>query len=960
MSKNELYRLLFLSLSLLPPSLLFGQYYNLGQDPATLKWRQINTRHFRIVYPEEFESKAQKMMPAADFMYLIGTNSLGFKPAKIPVILHTYNITSNAVTGWAPKRVEMYTNTPQDSYAQNWLDQLMLHEYRHVIQIDRTNQGFTKALSWLLGEQAATGINGLFVPSWYMEGDAVCSETAFSKSGRGRIPNFEMPLRAQVTKLGANSYDRAAFGSFKKFVPDRYTLGYTLVANVRRKYGYQTWISALDKVARQPYILTPFNRALKESTGFTKEKLYKISMTEMDSMWRNQDEATTKTSFSQLTHAFMDQYENYIFPHYLNDSIILSIYSNLDDIARFVIVDRKGQRKVVTTPGYFSSENFSVTQFLPAGKNISYQIVDPDCVIAWTETVNDYRWQQRNYSVIRIYNSNSHKIKSLTSKSRYFAPAFSPDGNLLAAISSDATDRYSIVIIDVDSGTEKTILHASDSNVYMTPAWSEDGSKVVYTQLDRNGKSLHVFDLSNNTDTILLPSTFTEISNPRFAKEFVLFNGAYSGIENIYSVHLKSKEIYQVTSAEFGASNAELSPDCQKIVYSNYLASGYGLAEADFNPVLWKPLNEVTDPSPSLYKYLVKEEGVIYESGKNNQIQYKSEPYKKAAHIFNFHSWAPAYINYMAGENGAGISFMSQNELSTATTIIGYKFNMAENSGKVTADFSWKAWYPLIDLNASYGGRTAITQSDVPVKYTFNETIISGGITLPMIFTGGKYYKGFNLQLHTSFNGISNNTSTDSTKLTGTFNSLDYSMYAYRYIKQSPKDMYPKWGQAVTFSFRHSPMGNNNIGSILSGGVHLYLPGLFKHHGFRFDLSTQTKYPGQYTYGNQIVLPRGYLFVNENVLSCVAVNYKFPIAYPDLSIGPLAYIKRIKANLFFDSGTGVTKGMKNIYQSTGIEMYSDLHFLRFVFPIELGFRFGYFTRDKRYFSDLLFSVNLPN
>ena len=27
------------------PVLLFGQYYNLGQDPASLKWRQISTNN---------------------------------------------------------------------------------------------------------------------------------------------------------------------------------------------------------------------------------------------------------------------------------------------------------------------------------------------------------------------------------------------------------------------------------------------------------------------------------------------------------------------------------------------------------------------------------------------------------------------------------------------------------------------------------------------------------------------------------------------------------------------------------------------------------------------------------------------------------------------------------------------------------------------------------------------------
>ena len=950
----------FIALSLFP-FMLFGQYYNLGQDPASLKWRQITTPHFRIIYPENFEPKAQKMVPATDFMYANGTKTLDYKPKRVPLLIHNYNITPNAVTVWVPKRVEMYTCPPQDSYAQDWIDQLILHEYRHVIQMDRTNQGFTKVLSWFIGEQAAASINGLFVPSWFMEGDAVCSETAFSQSGRGRVPAFEMLLRAQVTQKGAYSYDKAVFGSYKTYVPGKYELGYSLVANVRRKYGYQAWVSALDEVARKPFIITPFNHGLKKATGFGKEDLYRLTMLDMDSMWKSQDARTQKTGYKQITPISRKNYENHKYPQYLNDSLVISEYSNLDDITRFVISDKNGKREILTTPGYLSSDIFSVAR-LAADKDLSSEqqnINKPtDYLLAWTETINDPRWEQRNYSVIRIFDSNTRKIKSLTLKSRYFAPAFSPDGRLLTAVCVDPTNHNSIVVIDTKSGIETATVISSDSDFYMTPSWSEDGTKIVFTQLDKNGKSIRFFDLKKQAIKTLLPSTFTEISNPVFANDYVLFNGSFSGIENIYAIKLKTNEIFQVTSAEFGASNADLSPDGKKIVYSNYSSSGYSLAEAEFNPSEWRRLSEIQDFSPSLYKHLVKEEGGYIDTTMNSSTLYKSEPYKKAAHIFNFHSWAPAYINYMSGEYGTGVAFMSQNDLSTATTVVGYLYDINENTGKVTADFSWQAWYPMIDLNTSYGARTAYTDSSV--RYNFNETVISGGFTLPLLFTGGKYYKGFNLQLHTSWTDITDNTSPKENKLTGTINSLDYSLYAYRYIKQSGKDLYPRWGQAITFGFRHSPFGDNDLGSIISGGVHLYFPGLMLHHGIKLDVNYQEKNPGHYAYSNQINLPRGYSGINENVLTCFALNYKFPFAYPDLSIGPLAYFKRFKANLFYDGGVGTTHGVDRKLQSTGVEITSDIHFLRFVFPVDLGFRFGYLPIEKQYFTNLLFSVNLSN
>ena len=953
----------FLLLSLFP-LLLYGQYYNLGQDPASLKWRLIQTPHFRLIYPENFEQKALGMIPSLDFVNNRGNKTLNYEPKRVPFILHNYNITANALTIWAPSRVELYTCPPQDLYAQKWLDQLMIHEYRHVVQIDRTNQGFTKILSWFTGEQAATMINGAFVPSWFMEGDAVCTETALSQSGRGRIPSFEMLLRAQVTQKGAFSYDKAALGSYKTFVPNQYSLGYTLVANVRRKYGYQAWVSALNEVANKPFIITPFNHGLKKATGYGKEKLYSMTMSEMDSMWKYQDAQTPKTKFDQLTIINKKHYENYKYPKYLNDSLVVSQLTSMDDITHFVVTGPDGYKKILTTPGFLSSETFSVVVKAVVKQEPSIQNSGnskSNYLLAWTETIDDPRWEERNYSEIRIYDFNSSKTWSVNRKSRYFAPSFSPDGLSLAAVSVDPENKSSIVLIDVQSGLETEIIIESDSDFFMNPSWSEDGSKIVFTKLDNKGKSIAYYDLKSRSLKTLIPATYIEISNPVFAQDYVLFNGSYSGIENIYAINIEKNQIFQVTSAVYGANNACLSPDGKKIVYSNYSSYGYSLAETAFNPGSWKRMNEIHDFSPSLYKHLVNEEYAFVNPVAKDSTQYTSQPYKKAEHLFNFHSWAPAYVNYMTGENGTGISFMSQNELSTVTTVVGYKYDITENTGKVTANVSWAAWYPIIDFNTSYGARAAyFGGGDTAVRYTFNETAITGGFTLPLIFTGGKYYKGLRLRLHTTFNDITNNTSPQENKLTGTINSIDYSFSAYRYIKQSGKDLYPRWGQYFTTTFRHSPFGKYNLGSITSVGVRFYFPGLILHHGIRIDVNHQVKKYGQYAYSNQIVMPRGYMSVNDSALTCYAFNYKFPFVYPDISLGPIVYLKRLKANLFYDGGFGTTRGKNHKLQSTGVEVTADMHVLRFIFPVEIGFRFGYLPIEKQYFSDFLFSVNLSN
>lgn len=942
------------------PVLLFGQYYNLGQDPSTLKWRWISTQKFNLIYPENYEQKAQKLIQSLENVCVNETKTLGYIPERVPFIIHNYNTESNAVTVWAPKRVELFTCPPQNTYTQDWLEQLMIHEYRHVIQLDRTNQGFTKVLSWFTGEQAAATINGLFVPSWFMEGDAVCTETAFSNSGRGRLPSFEMQLKAQATQKGVFTYDKAVLGSYKSFVPDQYHLGYALVANVRRKYGYQAWITTLDEVARKPYLITPFNNGLKKATGFGKENLYAQTMLYMDSLWRFQDKQTQTTRFIRLTEENTGKYENFRYPHFLNDSLVIALYSSLDEISRFELILPSCQRRVITIPGFMSSDLFSISNLTELNHDTLYECkIDGEVnfQIAWTETINDPRWGERKYSEIRIYNSITEKTTDISLKSRYFAPAFSPDGKSLVAVCVDSENKSFIVLIDVFTGSETQTIISSDCDFYMTPSWSEDGKMIVFTKLDVNGKSIIIYNIENQVFTTIVPPSFTEISNPVFAGDYIMFNGSYSGVQNICAVGIESHKIFQVTSSQFGSSNADISRDRKNIVYSEYNSDGFSLVKADFNPELFQPLNEIRNNSPSLYKYLVKEEAVIIKSNADTSQVYESKPYKKGNHLFNFHSWAPAYINYMSGERGAGISVMSQNDLSTATTVAGYKYDLAENTGKMTLDFSWQGWYPVIDLKTSYGNRAVYPDS--AEMYTFRETTISGGFTLPLQFTRGRYYKGILLQAFTSFSTITDNTSLAEDKLTGTIQSFDYSVYAYRYIKQAYKDIYPKYGQSISFQFRHSPFGDNDYGSIFSATTRLYFPGLWNHHGLRLDLSWQHKNPGSYAYSNLVLLPRGYNYINVQTLSCYSINYKFPFAYPDFSLGPVVYVKRLKANIFVDGGLRMNDGMKKRLQSAGFEITSDLHLLRFVFPLDIGFRYGYRLVERDFFLNLLFSVNLP-
>ena len=120
------------------------------------------------------------------------------KKFRIPVIIHNYTTESNGYVAWAPSRMEIYPTPEQNSIPLDPYTQLALHELTHVIQMESLNRGFTRAMSFIAGQQF-TGIVSSLLPFWFLEGDAVFSETVLTGSGRGRSPSFQKQLKALIT-----------------------------------------------------------------------------------------------------------------------------------------------------------------------------------------------------------------------------------------------------------------------------------------------------------------------------------------------------------------------------------------------------------------------------------------------------------------------------------------------------------------------------------------------------------------------------------------------------------------------------------------------------------------------------------------------------------------------------------------------------------------------------------------
>jgi hypothetical protein len=967
-NKSNFIRIAFLIIFSFIGSYIRAQYYNIGQDPASIKWQQIKTENFKIIYPEDFAEHAQYLANVLQYVRIYGTKTLGHQPKQLTVILHNRTVVANAFSLWAPKRNEFYTCPPQNNYAQDWLEQLATHEYRHITQMDMLNQGFTKGLGWFFGQQANTAILGLFVPMWFMEGDAVTTETLITKSGRGRIPSFEMKVRAQVLGDKIFSYDKAVLGSYKDYVPDQYNFGYEMVAGARKKFGSEIWKSAMDYTGKYPFMITPFNRGLKKISGLSKTKLYESIYSNLDSLWKVQRDQLTYTKFKSITPDKQKVYTNYKFPHYMNDSTIICEKSGMDDIEHFVEINKKGEKKIIHTPGFYTYESLSITKTIDPnsnnGKNSpnSFTVDNISLLnnfMVWGERKFDKRWSSRDYSVIVTYDIKTGKTKQITNKSRYFAPYYFPDSKKIVTVEVTEDNVCSLVILNSKTGEVIKKIAAGGNAQFLTPSVSDDGKNIAVVLFNHKGKSIvFVNPETGKLKTVLNPS-FDEVTNPLLYKNYMLFNGIYSGIDNIYALDTLSGKMWQITSTLYGAADIDVSPDGKKMIYSNYTPSGYQVVEAGFNPSEWIPFEQIKDNSVQLYKSLLSQETGLVDSVNIPLKNYEPKKYHKWQHVFNPHSWAPLFID---GNNlifHPGVSVQSQNMLSTTFATLGYDYNVNDQLGKYYANISYRGWYPVFDLTYSYG-KEAIYNYDAKgnkQKYIWNSSDMTFGTSLPLTFTKGNYIQSVEPSISTHYIIASDIPSIPGYMVLNKIQTMDYQISAFNQIKSVGRDMRPRWGQEISFEYKNTPLNGSDFGSIFTGEFSLLFPGFGRHHSLMILGGYQKKYPGTYAFSDLLFYPRGYTNEFNDELKSISLNYKLPLLYPDLKIGSLLYFQRFKANLFYDYSKGKTNTIESEYSSTGIELTSDLNVVRFLFPVDMGVRATYIPATKKKMFEFLVSMN---
>ncbi len=921
-----------------------GQYFIGGQEPARTKWLEKETEFGRIIYSKEADSASNQFIGYMRYAWRTVPSSLNHFPKPIPIVVHTSSILSNGFVSWAPKRMEVITTPSPDQSPEPAMLTLAIHETRHVVQVDRLNKGIFKVGSFLIGEQAIAPAAAM-VPLWFFEGDAIYSETELSNSGRGREASFYQYYRTHLLSNGGNRfpYDKWLLGSYKDIIPNHYNFGYLMVGYGYLKYGSKLWNNSLDYVSYKPYSVIPFFFSMLKDTGLNRKKYHANSMVFLDSLWKGWVKDENYMNNHQLIPSKGKTYTTYRFPFLINDSTLIALKSSQSKPTALIKINiNSGHEVVLHYPGSI------------IGK-LSYN----NGMILWAEHRPHSRWEYLNYSEVWIYNIAKEQAKRITSKAKLVNPIGSSNGSIIA-VEYNSNGKASIVEFSFDNKRLNTILFpftvepkevffGNDSLLFVR-ASSPDGTMI-----------LRYNSFETKPDTVFGPF-YRNIYNISYFEGAFYFNISHAGKEELAFHRIESNQTLLFQTSRYGLRQPYIYEENQ-IIISEWSEKGLYPVIA-MKQVETEPLN-LSSPTYGLFG-----------EGKTNGSRVdlddlsssNSREHSTVKNLFYFHSWAPAYYDpyqIMGGdfEVFPGLTLLSQNLTSTLISRFGYSYNETHGGH---AYLHWMGWYPIITFGADVGhfkpsvigGPFTGVRNEPNVETTIN-------IQFPVELSEGNKLIQLSPTVSYSFYNTWVYSYQINNYLSG-FDALEFGLSFYRISRRAVRDIRPTKGFYVYTGLTSSPYVSSILGESWFSSGTVYFPGILTNHSLLLQCQYEKQWVKDYARNSRLMFPKGYSRVKIEKGFSGSINYAFPIAYPDLPISFLAYFKRFFANIFYDLSyfyTHITNDQGLVERATitpssmGVELYSNINFLRTPFDFNLGFRASYQVDSRTYMYEFLYTFN---
>ena len=962
-----------------------AQFYTEGNE-SPMKWSTVRTDHYRLVYPEGLDSLARAYAVSLEQYQRVVGNSCYTAPNQLytkpmPVVLHPFNAYSNGSVAWAPRTMNLYTiPSAYNVDAWPWMDQLTLHENRHVAQMQFGKfPGTFNTFSLLLGQLCTGALCGIYPGPALFEGDAVTAETALSGYGRGRNSDFLRYYKVAFEDGQYRDFWKWRYGSQKYYTPDYYRAGYVLVAGMRATYGEPEFTGIyFYRLDQRAWRFWNLQKTVKQVSG----KKFKAAFREIEehfhSEWRAADSLRAqKAPFVEGTPVttpdrLYDSYSHLVF----RGDKLMALRSGMQRSTELVSISPEGKTR-------------HERMFTYMGTKLA---VDENGNLWWSEYTPSALWEMISSS--RLYSMTPAGKQEIVVKHRkLYNPAAGKDGQVAVA-------EYlpeGLTRLDVFDGTNLVDSLAAPAGMQVVePVWTPLGWYA--SAVTDKGYGIY---RASDWRAVAGPA-FANVTTPFWRDGLLWFCAEFSGEMELYSLDIVSGRLLQRTSTRRGVKNCVFSPDGSEIYYTSMCAEGNGIYKLPASSLIALEAGFLPTSNPTADAL---SRGEIKQMEELDITVSEPSRYSKLSHAIRIHSWAPFYADYNPIEDlsyetttmpsSAGVTLWTQNDLGTLNGMIGASMittYLSDEKYRTPTEIADTTGYrPALHAQLNYTGLPVKMQLRVDLNeresylnnYTVthrNDSTILGyerkSSGRPLFKTSACFYLPLDLSRGGWNRGIipswqftyTNDRMPDFEEEWGTYYTTTHKgslrgianirAYSVQSIPQSC--IYPRWGFGLELGTAHSnnrelhlyqdkSLTCDNINYVYA---YAYLPGFMRTHGLRVEALSQASY-------------RSHLY--KRSISYVSADYALPFAPVDWSwLSPVTYIRNFELHTHGYFGTDTVDSMLSGRTRTDITAYAGASLVMRVcnllwspYDARIGFKYmqGLTPKSKSY-GTLVFTTDL--
>ncbi|MCX8480876.1 MAG: hypothetical protein ORN58_03060, partial [Sediminibacterium sp.] len=565
--------------------------------------------------------------------------------------------------------------------------------------------------------------------------------------------------------------------------------------------------------------------------------------------------------------------------------------------------------------------------------------------IVYTTFSSHPRFLNIQYNNINIYDINSKSNNVITKNKKYYMPDIAHKANWVLAVEESGTHNSTLCLLTLEGDKIQEII--MDETKFYYPKFSINDSSCIVAVAHKNKMALIKINLFNNTQKIFLPYTKRVIGYPVINNDTILFTTTYQGNDELWCYVESKDKIYRMINHPTGVYQGFFQK--KSIISSVFTADGNRLIQT--NPI-WQEVIPQDELKPLYTSKLDNFKQDEFNSINFDTPVHQIQPYTNT-HAFIPVGWIPIYTPQFFT-----FSIFHQNILNNFSSIIQYNYNENDHTHNVNAQGVYGKYFlqPIVALG--FTNNNVVYSLDRYALY-FNEVNKIIGLNLPLNFI--KNYNQFTLQYTTNIN------STD--RLWQGLAARYLKNYSYTYInnkiyfsnqiQKTNQQLYPAFAQSITLQYR------KNLDSFyteyFNATLSLFFPGIFKNHSFNILYSTQFKNKdNKLDLSNNVNFARGYNYINFDEVKTIQANYRFPIAYPEIGINYIFYIKRIQGNIFYDNSNvfNYKTNAKLSLNTVGAAVLFEINLYN-QFPLTLGVRYNYLINSTNNKNSWELSLPIP-